>query len=326
MKLSNPTVVVTGVSALIGQGIVFGLQNLPNVSIIGVDKRFTQYAEEICKHFVLKPDLEEHSGDYLKFWRKLIVQNGVNLIVPGISNDVDFFSRNRQIFHAVGCEIVLNNLDLIRLCHDKWAFHEKLQKHNLITIPSSINTDWDQLESILGKPPYIFKPRKGEGSQGIVLIEDKMDFDYWSKRNKNNYMLQTIVGNDENEFTVGTFGLGGGEIIDDIIIMQRKLSRSGSTVYASIVTSEVISDAVRAISSIVQPIGPTNFQFRLAQGIPYLLEINPRFSSSTSMKVRFGFNEAAMSMDFYLFNKIPECKLAKFGTIERITADVTWTN
>lgn len=326
MKLSNATVVVTGVSALIGQGIVSGLQNLPNVSIIGVDKRFTQYARKICKRFIIKPDFEEHSDDYVNFWRELIVEHAVNLIVPGISIDVDFFSRNRKAFRAVGCEIVLNNEDLIRLCHDKWAFHEKLQKHNFITIPSSINTEWDQLEGMLGKPPYIFKPRKGEGSQGIVLIEDKIDFDYWSKRNKNNYIVQTIVGNDENEFTVGTFGLGGGEIIDDIIIMRRKLSRSGSTVYASIVNSTVISDAVRAVSLIFQPIGPTNFQFRLAHGTPYLLEINPRFSSSTSMKVCFGFNEAAMSMDFYLLNKTPECTLAKSGTIERITTDVLWTN
>jgi carbamoyl-phosphate synthase large subunit len=46
-----------------------------------------------------------------------------------------------------------------------------------------------------------------------------------------------------------------------------------------------------------------NFQFRMVDGSPMLLEINPRISSATSIRAAFGFNEAAMCIDHFLHNK-----------------------
>ena len=325
MNLGNTRVVVTGVSALIGQGIITSLQNIPDMTVIGVDKKFTQYAYDISTRLIIKPECDENSEEYLSFWRNLIIENNIKLVFPGISSDIDFFVKYAQILRKLGCEVVLNNLELIQLCDDKWLFNEELKKNDFVTIPTSISRNWNELRFKLGEPPFILKPRKGEGSQGIVLINDRTDFEYWSEKNSDNYIVQTIVGDAENEFTVGTFGLGGGEIIDDVIIMRRKLSRAGNTALATIVFSEKITEIVKKLVSIFRPIGPTNFQFRLDNKIPYLLEINPRFSSSTSMKASFGFNEAAMSVDFYLHNKTPECSVDKNGTIERRWQDVLWS-
>ena len=52
-----------------------------------------------------------------------------------------------------------------------------------------------------------------------------------------------------------------------------------------------------------QPEGPTNFQFRRHEGELYLLEINPRMSSSTTIRTAFGYNEARMCLEYYLENK-----------------------
>ena len=325
MKLGDTRVVVTGVSALIGQGIATSLQNIPDTKVIGVDKKFTQYAKAVSQHLIIKPDCDECSEEYLSFWQKLIIEHDVKLIFPGISHDIHFFVKNVKIFKKLGCEVVLNNLELIRLCEDKWRFYEELKLNNVVNIPSSISKNWNELKNTLGEPPFILKPRKGEGSQGIVLLHDRIDLEYWSKKNSDNYIVQTIVGDAENEFTVGAFGLGGGKIIDDVIIMRRKLSRAGNTVLATVAYSEEIIEVVKKLISIFQPIGPTNFQFRLDNNIPYLLEINPRFSSSTSIKASFGFNEASMSLDFYLYNKMPKCSVDKSGTIERIWQDILWS-
>jgi carbamoyl-phosphate synthase large subunit len=45
---------------------------------------------------------------------------------------------------------------------------------------------------------------------------------------------------------------------------------------------------------------PTNFQFRLGVDGPLILEINPRISSSTSIRTAFGYNESQMAVDYYL--------------------------
>jgi carbamoyl-phosphate synthase large subunit len=54
-----------------------------------------------------------------------------------------------------------------------------------------------------------------------------------------------------------------------------------------------------------RPQGPTNFQFRRSDGGPKLLEINPRISSSTSIRTAFGYNESAMALDYFLDQRAP---------------------
>jgi carbamoyl-phosphate synthase large subunit len=56
---------------------------------------------------------------------------------------------------------------------------------------------------------------------------------------------------------------------------------------------------------LLHPLGPTNFQFRRCLDGPTLLEINPRISSSTSIRMAFGYNESAMALDFFLDHRNP---------------------
>lgn len=316
--------VVTGVSALIGQGIVSSLRHNNDFQIVGVDKKYSQYANKLCSKFIQKPNVPENSPSYLDFWIKLIDDLNISLIFPGISHDVNFFSKNYNHFERNGCKIVLNNLALISICNDKLKFHQRLNAHGIQTIPTSITSDWLELEENLGSPPYLIKPRNGEGSEGVFFINDRDDLKYWTKKNKGNYLLQMVVGDDENEFTVGTFGLGEGELLDNIIIMRRKLSRAGNTVFAEVVDCEIIELEVRKLAKIFNPIGPTNFQFRLHEGHPFLLEINPRFSSSTSLRVSFGYNEPIMAVSYYIHGIKPKTVEHEKGIIERQWMDVRW--
>jgi carbamoyl-phosphate synthase large subunit len=75
------------------------------------------------------------------------------------------------------------------------------------------------------------------------------------------------------------------------------------------------------LTEIFRPAGPTNYQFRVENGIPYLLEINPRISSSTSLRTSFGYNEAAMSIDFFVLGKRPAPPIVKSGRAWRYSED-----
>ena len=316
--------VVTGVSALIGQGIVSSLKFKDDVAIIGVDKKYSEYARKICSIFIQKPNTPENTMEYLDFWAKLIKDFEISLIFPGISHDINFFCKNYEFFKKHKCKIILNNTELIRLCNDKLQIHQKLTAQGVETIPSSIEKNWSGIKNILGRPPYLIKPRNGEGSQGIYFIKDQADLNYWTTKKRSNFILQKIIGDDENEFTVGTFGLGQGNLLDDMIIMRRRLSREGNTVFAEIVDCQSIEIEVRKLAKILHPIGPTNFQFRLYNGHPYLLEVNPRFSSSTSLRASFGYNEAEMAVSYYLHGLKPKNIEIKKGTIERQWMDIRW--
>lgn len=300
------TVVVTAVGAIIGQGIAASLRKagLP-VRIIGVDRDPNGIGRHFCDAFFAKPHCDEDSQDYLDFWTSLLDNEAVDLVLPGLELDVLFFSRNRSAFAGGRSRIVLNDARLIELAQDKWVFAEALETHGLPVIPGSLAASWDDCVAELGAPPLLLKPRQGNGSRGIAVLRDADDFTYWSRRSKDAFLIQKFVGSDDQEFTVGAFGLGEGKALPPIIF-RRKLSVAGNTQYAEVVDHPVLAAAVEQLAAIFKPVGPTNYQFRMAGDVPYLLEINPRFSSSTSLRAAFGYNEAALAVQFYLMGEEPE--------------------
>lgn len=298
------TVVVTAVGALIGQGIIRSLRlsGLP-VRVIGVDRDPNGIGPYWCDAFFAKPAIDESSQAYLDFWTSLLVEQAVDLVLPGLELDVLFFSRNREAFAGIGTRIVLNDPRVIELAQDKWDFGLELERLELPTIPALLGASFTECVRALGLP-LLLKPRQGNGSRGIAVLRDEDDFNYWSRKSRDAFLIQKFIGSDEQEFTVGAFGFGDGTALAPIIF-RRKLSVAGNTQYAEVVEHPVLAEAVTRLAAIFKPVGPTNYQFRMDGETPYLLEINPRFSSSTSLRAAFGYNEAAMAVDYYLRGNRP---------------------
>jgi carbamoyl-phosphate synthase large subunit len=54
----------------------------------------------------------------------------------------------------------------------------------------------------------------------------------------------------------------------------------------------------------------------------YLLEINPRFSSSNSIRTLLGFNEAEMLLNYVCDGELPKQPKVKFSKVVRYISDV----
>lgn len=315
-------VIVTGVGALIGQGVAQGLKEGGRVWLLGVDRRESLYADALCNLIVRKPFCDEDDPRYLAFWLDLIKRYKIDLIIPCISIDSSFFSENCEALEAVGAKIVLNDSRLMKLTNNKLKFANNFSALGLPVIPMvSSDASWDDTCSTLGQPPFIFKPAIGEGSVGVHLITDQMDFDYWTKREDSAYLIQKIIGTNKAEFTVGIFGLGGGKYIGPVIF-RRKLTRAGNTGEAEVVEHPEIDRVTKIIAEHYEPIGPTNLQFRVENGRAYLLEINARFSSSASLRRLFGFDEVSMCLDFFLEGRTPKEPTLREGLAQRHSADL----
>lgn len=315
-------VLVTGMGALIGQGVALGLRNDKRTSIIGLDRSYSAYGSSLCEEFVCKPKVDDRSPEYLEFWLELLQQKRIDLILPAISIDLDFVDAHRMTFEAAGVRLGINSAALISVACDKMNFYKALESLDVPRIPSAQPKSWSDALEMMGPAPLLLKPRRGEGSQGHALLIDEADFLYWTqKANNENWMLQPIIGTDHEEYTVGCFGLDNGEFLDEMIIMRRRLTRSGNTGLAEVVDHPLILETSRKLMRYFKPVGPTNLQFRVAAGKAYLLEINPRFSSSCSLRTSFGFNEAEMCVDYFLRGKRPAEPQIKFGAAQRYSAD-----
>lgn len=319
---SPANVLVTGVGAIIGQGIIRGLRSSGHsVKIIGLDRSARSPGPDWCDAFVQKPPCDEVSESYVAFWRSLVVDERIDIVLPGLDVDMLFLDRQRDVLEdGTGCVLGLNHSSLIALSSDKWNMHQFLLQHRVPVIPTVSDTGWDEALAQLGAAPILLKPRQGNGSRGIVRLSDRQDFAYWTRKTAGPWMLQRIVGSDDEEYTVGAFGLGDGRAIEPIIL-RRRLSEAGNTLEAEVVEHNLVRKRVTDLNALLKPAGPTNFQFRIQDGEAYLLEVNPRFSSSSSLRTGFGYNEAQMTLDYFLFGRPPQMPEIRPGIGWRYSED-----
>jgi len=319
----NICVAVTGVGAIIGQGVVSSLRVAGHdVRIVGIDRNERSPGTYKVDVFEKKPEASEDTPAYLEYWVNIVRKHNIRLIIPGLEIDMHFLNRNRAWFESLGVTLALNTPELIHETTDKWKFGERLAAIGYPVIPSMRPPrNWQEAVGVLGDPPLLLKPLQSNGSRGIVRLADERDFEYWRIRTTSEWMLQRIVGSAEEEYTVGVFGLGTGAVVGPIIF-KRRLSSAGNTLEAVVVRNHpVIERAVELLCHSFSPVGPTNLQFRVEGETAYLLEINPRFSSSNSLRTAFGFNEADMTVDYYLYGKIPASPSILEGVAWRYAED-----
>jgi len=289
------------------------------VQIIGLDRNPYAFGAHLCDVFYSKPKNEDDE-EYLSFLEKLIKKHNVNLILPGIEHDVFYFNSHRSDLRKFQALPVLNNKELIDIGHDKWKTTQVLLDAGIQVIPGIITDTWQKCTSKLGPPPLILKPLHGNGSRGIVLLYTEQDFDYWNYKTSDKFMIQKIIGTDDQEYTASVFGFGDGASTNPIVF-RRKLSQNGSTLSAEVVQDRSISDLIDRLNILFKPLGPTNYQFRQESEITYLLEVNPRISSATSFRAAFGFNEAWMCIDYFLNGIHPNPQPKQTGKAVRYTED-----
>ena len=118
-----------------------------------------------------------------------------------------------------------------------------------------------------------------------------------------NYVLQQYLPDDQGEYTCGLFRSTNGEI--RYIVFKREL-KSGYSVSGEIVDNESINNLLVSIANLLNLKGSINIQLRIVNDIPYIFEINPRFSSTVRFRDMFGFRDVLWVLQDNLKQKISD--------------------
>lgn len=313
------TVMITGGGAIIGYGLIRSLKNAkPELRILGSDIYPDAVGQMWCDAFEQAPLTA--SPHYLEWLFSTVEKHNVDLVIPGIEQDVHRLADAGEQLAAFRCKFALNTRSLVHLSRDKWLMHEALiSLGDPSRIPSYLSGDYKMLSQQLGTP-FILKPRRSYASKGLVRVRCESDFAPVAHELGENLMAQPLVGSDDEEFTVAVFGDGQGRICASICL-QRVLAKDGSTAKAWIRSDASLEETVTRLCAHFKPVGPTNLQFRRGEGGWKLLEINPRVSSTTSIRSAFGYNEAVMSLEYFLHGRLPTQPEIKSGFAVRFIED-----
>lgn len=313
------TILVTGVGAIIGYGVLRSLRaSHAGHRLVGTDIYTDAVGQAWSDAF--EQATPTNSDAYLDWLAAVVKRHGVDLVIPGIEQDLHRLSDARDMLDALGIRCVLNNRSLVDLSKDKWHTFLALQAAgDGVCIPTLAAGSYAELADLLGVP-FLLKPRRSYASKGIVRVTSVEVFARHAADLGEKLVAQPIVGTDDGEYTVGIFGDGAGGVAASITL-RRRLAPDGSTAKAWVERDATLDAEVARLASRFRPLGPTNLQFRAHESGWRLLEFNPRISSSTSLRTAFGYNESQMCVDYFVAGTLPVQPVIAQGFAARYIED-----
>ena len=299
---SPATILVTGVGGGVGHGI---LKSLAGASFrtIGADGEPTGAGLYATEKSYLIPYARK--DEFIPRLLEICRRESCRLLFPGLDAELPKLAEATVDFQAVGCEVIVSHPKVIRLCDDKYATAQFLREQGF-PAPETYLLDRDFNGE--NKLPLIVKPQIGGArSQGMRLIRTAQEWSQWVANGfPANYIAQEFIEGDE--YTCGTVNFDGhcyGPIV------MRRILRDGDTYKAFVEQRPEIESLVRDVAAHLQPFGACNFQLRLRAGVPFIFEINPRCSGTTSARSLAGFNEPLMIAQNRIHRTTPQYRIRK---------------
>lgn len=285
-------VLVTGSGSLYGVAIVQSLlkSKLP-CRLICCDTDPMTLGCYLGDRAYLVPPVNERKA-WLDKMTTICQREKIAAVFIGSSHEVPLFAEFRgRITAATGAKIFVHPWTVIKKCTDKWQTMIFLKQKGFYH-PRTMQWPGDnpKLSRFLQEVslPVVAKPRFGAGSEGVVVLKEEQEIkDFLA--DKKQYLLQEYLPDTDGEFTVGICVGAKGKVLSSIAL--KRTLRDGMTMAALSGPYEDICHYCERVAVSLGAYGPLNIQLRLKQQSPYIFEMNPRFSSSTGMRIALGVNE-----------------------------------
>ncbi|MEM3091181.1 MAG: ATP-grasp domain-containing protein [Candidatus Pacearchaeota archaeon] len=305
-------VLVTSGGSAISQGIIKSLKasNLEKRIVVTDAQPYSAglYRGDVAYLVPLAKD-----SNYIESIIEICKRERIQAILIGMDYELLPLSKNRaRIEYETGAKVIVSSPEIIRISDDKFLTYNFLKNNNFPIIPSALYKDVDLLIKEEGFP-LIIKPRIGDSSKNTFIVQNKKDLeekiDFFLKNSELNPWLskkvdpiiQKYIGTQNDEFTSTT-------IVFDrksygVISMQREMKYGGHTTKALIKQFPEINEQIKKVAEKLNPFGPCNFQSRIINGVPYIFEINARFSGTTPTCALAGFNHVEACLRKVVFGE-----------------------
>ncbi|HUU28067.1 MAG TPA: ATP-grasp domain-containing protein [archaeon] len=314
--MGKVTVFVTGVGGSgLGEQILKALRMAETgYTVIGAD--MSPYSIGLLKvdhAYILPPAADP---EYIDTVLRICKKHGVSALFHGSDSELKVMSQNRQLLESQGLFLPINPSAVLELCLDKGKTFEFLCQNGFLC------PRFRQVLSIADLSdfnifPAVLKPSRGSSGSTNTFIaqtrEELLCFGRYLLSIYPEFIVQEYIGTPDCEYTAGVLLSMDGELINSIAVKRNILSglsnrlkipnrTENSELGPYLALSSGISQGeIGSFPEVTRPCeqialavgarGPLNIQCRLVDGKVYVLEINPRFSGTTSLRAMVGFNE-----------------------------------
>ena len=276
-------VLITGSGGDIGQSLAKILKQADFVSkVIGTDIDLNN-AGKFYFDKVYKVPRWNDSG-YENSLESICEKEDISLVVPSSEPEIKAFIQFSVLENSPAFTVFANQ-EAQDIGFDKLKTVQFLEQQGL---PFLKTNKIEEVDSISKK--VVLKPTAGSGSKNVFVTDKEIDFQY-VKRSYDNFIVQEYV--EGPELTCGLFRSSTG--LCRSILLERELM-GDLTGKAITVVNGNISSFLEKIATGLNLVGSINVQMRIKDDVPYVFEINPRFSSTVFFRHLLGFHDLVWSI------------------------------
>jgi len=293
-------VLVLGVGGNVSQGILKALaaSTLPTRTIAGCISPLSLGLYRADLSFVTP--LASDPG-FLPWLEETCVAEGVDAILSGSEPVLEVLARGSVgIRERTGARCLVSPPEIIEVGQDKLLTARWLERAGLrypLTAPACDRAAVAALVGAVGLP-LVAKPRRGRSAEGVTVVRSYAELE--KQMTHPNQLLQEHLP-DGAEYTVGCMTDKDGHVRGSVA-MLRELG-SGTTVRAEFGDFPEVRTYATAVAERLGATGPLNVQLRVRDDQPIAFELNVRFSGTTPVRARAGFNEVEAALRHFVLGE-----------------------
>lgn len=268
-----------------------------NIKIIGGDMSSTAISSYFVDDFWQMP--KTNKIDIEKFIAECKLKS-IKVIIPTRDGELEFYSKNKEMFKNEGIYVMVSELSSINKCIDKLEFSEV---YKLSVIPSSLSID------DINADLYVVKERFGAGSASIGINLTYNNAIKHAKSLKHPIFQPFISG---KELSVDAY-IDSKKNIKGVVIRERVLVVNGESQITKTIINKSLEELLKDIIKPMELYGHIILQAIIDEdGNINVIECNPRFGGASAISIKSGLDSfywlylesRGVNIDNYPFKKL----------------------
>jgi carbamoyl-phosphate synthase large subunit len=222
--------------------------------------------------------------------------DAIDVLFSTVDVELPPLARRRA---ELGVALAAPSLETLDTCLDKFALATRCAP--LLRTPTTrlvgaqaLAEDWVF--------PIIVKPRSGAGSRGVRLVHSRADLAALGDAPE--LIAQEHLPGEE--YSVDVFADASGHVVAAVPRTRTRVD-SGVSIAGQTVHDAELEETAAAVALAIGLTGVANVQLRRdIDGVPALLEVNPRFPGAMPLTIAAGVDMPSLALDLALGRGVPQ--------------------
>ncbi|TFE01658.1 ATP-grasp domain-containing protein [Jeotgalibacillus salarius] len=311
------TVLVTGIGGPTAQGILYSLQSLDDVRIIGADRRKITTGNQFCDKTY---EISRYTSpeNYIKDLKEIIEQEEVDAIFPSLHEELDLAD---MLTSELNIPVAIPESDYFQDLLDKEGLYKRM---NLLHLDEYIpfykgfssNKEFSSImkNNFQHAERVVVKEVRGYGAMGLRIVTNREGFMSALKKGESKVVsYDDYVEMDEKtrriampyfsgaEFSVDVYVAGGKTVVE--IPRERTGVSNGIVLEGKVLYKPELMKAAKKIGESLIKNGFFNLQFMDTEDGFKLTDLNPRFCGSQVMSLGANVNFPYLFIQHNVYNE-----------------------